>query len=151
VDAGVPPSREPREESSPGRGRPEPGEDLFTPFPAVPWLVPRDWPFPPGGLAVWAPRVDVVDRGDSVVVRAEVPGMSLQDIRVRADAASVIIEGERHRDTTVRGEMYYRRECSYGRFRRQVSLPVAVEPDSLEVHYRDGVLTLVLRKAASGP
>ena len=139
------PARRPQRYSNPLE------DDFFTPFPAVPWVVPKEWPLPSAPMTAWAPRVHVVDRGDALVIRAEVPGMRAEEIKVSVARDRVTIQGERHRDRAVRGETYYRRECSYGRFHRELALPVPVEPEAASMDYESGVLTLVLPKAPRRP
>jgi HSP20 family protein len=93
----------------------------------------------------WAPPVETFERGDRLVVRAELPGVSQQDVNVELTTEALIIEGERRRAHTEQGEAAYRSEMSYGRFHREIRVPPEVtRPDEAQAEFRDGVLEVSL-------
>lgn len=96
------------------------------------------------GSALWSPAVEVFDRGDKLVVRAEIPGVSKEDVNVDVTDNTLTIEGERRQETEDRGEGYYRSERSYGRFFRSIPLPEGVDRDKVEAKFKDGVLEVTL-------
>lgn len=114
------------------------------------WMRPWrfEWPsFPEISLSeMKVPKVDVVDRENEVVVKAEVPGVDKQDIDVSVSEDTVTIKGStRHEEKEEKGD-YYRCEISRGAFSRTVALPANVDGGKAKANFRDGVLELVLPK-----
>jgi HSP20 family protein len=122
---------------------------------AVERLFPRGWPRPwRGEWPSWAdfvpfagrlPRVDVIDRENEVVLRAEVPGLTKEDLEVSVSDRSVTIRGELKREEAEPGEYYYR-EMSTGAFSRTVVLPAAVNAQAATVRLKNGILEMTLAK-----
>jgi HSP20 family protein len=94
----------------------------------------------------WAPTVDMFDRENEVVVRAEVPGMSKEDIDISVLGNTLTISGERKSEEEVKEDDYYYCERSYGRFQRNIALPQGVGAEDIKASYKDGVLEVVLPK-----
>jgi HSP20 family protein len=88
------------------------------------------------------PAVDVFDRNGSLVVKADVPGMTAKDIEVNLSEDGITISGERSEEKEVKEKDYYRSERSYGRFMRQVPLPAGADRDKAEANFKDGVLEI---------
>ncbi|HET9940570.1 MAG TPA: Hsp20/alpha crystallin family protein [Candidatus Eisenbacteria bacterium] len=105
--------------------------------------------FPGGGggrsysTTSWPP-IEMLERDGHVVVRAEMPGMRREDVRVRVEDQSLVIEGERRDDREARHEGYFESEWSYGRFARRVRLPDQVDPDRVKARYDNGILEVTL-------
>jgi len=95
----------------------------------------------------WTPRVDVFEKGDNLVIRAEMPGVEKDDVDVRIEGNTVTLRGERKRDAELREETAYRRERIYGAFVRSFRLPKTVDAGGIAASYRDGVLEITLPKA----
>lgn len=92
------------------------------------------------------PRVDLVDRDDDFVLRAEVPGISKDALDISVDESSVTLRGSiSHEAKDEQGE-YYRREIARGEFVRAVALPGAVDTSKARATLKDGVLELVMPK-----
>ncbi len=92
------------------------------------------------------PHVDLVERDEEVVLRAEVPGVEKKDIDVSITGNSVTIKGQtRHEEKEEKGE-YYRCEISRGAFSRTVALPAPVDPDRANANFKDGILEITLPK-----
>jgi HSP20 family protein len=118
-------------------------------------LVPRGWPRPWRGewpswaefarLGVRTPRVDVIDRENEVILRAEVPGMNKEDLEVSVSDSSVTIRGEIKPAEEEQGEYYYR-EISSGTFARSVGLPAAVDSQQARVRLKNGILEVTMPK-----
>jgi HSP20 family protein len=105
-----------------------------------------EWPAWPELPHVRMPRVDVVDRGTEVVVRAEVPGVDKKDLDVTVTEDAVTIKGAtRHEEKEQKGD-YYRREISAASFARTVPLPADVDGTQAKAEFKDGVLELVIPK-----
>ena len=101
---------------------------------------------PAGHWPAQAPRVDLVDRGKELVLRAEVPGVSKEDLKVTLQDGVLSIRGETRRETRADEGDYHRREISRGSFERTVALPADVAADKVKASFRDGVLELVMPK-----
>ena len=95
----------------------------------------------------WAPSIDVFEKEDKFVVKAELPGMKEDDIDVSVVGDTLIIKGERKAETEVKEEDYYCCERSYGSFSRSIALPSTVDAKKIEASYEDGVLEISLPKA----
>jgi HSP20 family protein len=105
------------------------------------------WLAPTGTLFEgWTPAVDVCETKDSVVVKAELPGMKKEDIDVSVSESMLNISGERAEDAEYEGAEGYRAERSFGRFHRSIPLPVPVEGDKIHAEYKDGILTITCPK-----
>jgi HSP20 family protein len=91
------------------------------------------------------PAINVYDQGNSAVLTAEIPGVKAKDLELIVVGDSVTLKGQR-RDEPAENERYYRRERPVGSFERTVTLPTAVDPDSVKAEYRDGVLTVRMEK-----
>jgi len=93
------------------------------------------------------PPLNVYDDGESIVVRAEIPGMDPKSIEVNAAARSLTIMGERPRPSGDEAKSFHRRERGYGKFSRSLTLPQEINPDKVKAEYRLGVLEIVLPKS----
>jgi len=96
--------------------------------------------------SLWAPQVEVFERGNNLVIRAELPGLSREDVDVEIDDDTLIIRGERHNDVDDEQEGYYRSERSYGSFYRAIPLPDNIDASQCNASFRDGVLQVSLPK-----
>jgi len=94
----------------------------------------------------WAPAIDVFEKGDKLVVKAEVPGMKEEDIHVSVEDNTLNIRSEKKTESEVKNEDYYRCERSYGSFFRSVALPSTVDASKIEADYEDGVLEVTMPK-----
>lgn len=98
-----------------------------------------------GGVAgKWMPPVEVLQRGDRLVICIDLPGISRDSVDVEILRDRVIVEGERKESAQVAGTGFRRSERSYGPFHRTVPLPDGVDPDSAQAAMRDGVLEISL-------
>jgi HSP20 family protein len=115
-------------------------------------LVPRPWSRPLRRMALapseWTPSVDVYERDNTLVVKAEVPGLKKEDIEVALDQGDLVIRGERKAESEVKEENYYRIERNYGSFYRRIPLPFEVQADQVSASYNDGVLEVRIPKPA---
>jgi HSP20 family protein len=119
-------------------------EDMWRrPFPS---LFGRDRWLPLRPLGIRMPSVDVYEEKDSVVVKAELPGMKKEDIEVTLAGDTLTIKGEKKDDKEIKEDDYYRRERSYGSFLRSVALPSEVKGDQIKANFKDGVLEIRLPK-----
>jgi len=115
------------------------------------WMRPFGWEHPfwherfePMEAAF--PKVDVIDRDDELLVRAEIPGVTKEDLEVSVTDDSVTIKAtRRHEEKAEKGE-FYRREISHGAFARTLMLPATVDGAKAKARFQDGVLELTLTK-----
>lgn len=96
----------------------------------------------------WAPAIEVFEKEDKYVVKAELPGMKEDDIDVSVVGDTLTIKGERKAETEVKEENYYCCERSYGSFFRSIALPSTVDAKKIAASYENGVLEVSLPKAA---
>jgi len=105
------------------------------------------WRLPVEGRG-WMPVVDVFEKEDRFVVKAELPGMKEEDIDVSVVGDTLSIKGEKKTETEVKEEDYYRCERSYGSFYRSIPIPSNVDANKIEASFEDGILEVALPKSA---
>ena len=93
------------------------------------------------------PPINLFDTGSSLVLKADVPGLSEKDVQVTLNGGGVFISGER-KVVAPEGYSAHRQERSHVKFSRSLTLPCAVDPEKTTATVKDGVLTLTLTKAA---
>lgn len=110
-------------------------------FPDVRW--PRLWSSAeaPGS---WAPDVDMFERKGQLVVRADLPGLNKEDVKVEITDSELVIDGERKTEKEEEKEGYYRSECTYGAFKRAVRLPDGIKPEEAKASFKNGVLEITM-------
>ena len=106
-----------------------------------------DYPDLRGAQRGWAPVVDVAQSDDAVTVRAEVPGLTAEDVELSVHDGTLTISGEK-KDSSEQpeGSCSYV-ESRYGRFQRVLALPTDIDAEKIEATCKDGVLTVRLPKA----
>ena len=93
------------------------------------------------------PPLNIYDDGESLVVRAEVPGIDPSDLEINATVNALTIKGERKRPSADDKASFHRRERSYGTFSRSVNLPQEINSEKVQASYKHGVLEIMLPKA----
>ncbi|WP_406699094.1 Hsp20/alpha crystallin family protein [Singulisphaera sp. Ch08] len=112
----------------------------------MPWS-PERRPAPRGegfDLAGWSPEVEVFERGDRMVIRADLPGLNKDDVQVEVTDEAVSIRGERRKEYEERREGFFHTERSYGSFYRTIPLPEGAKIDQADASFRDGVLEVTV-------
>jgi HSP20 family protein len=99
----------------------------------------------------WAPRMDVFEKDNALVVKAELPGLKKEDVQVELDDGGLVIRGESKAETETHEEKFYRMERSVGTFYRRLPLPFDVQPDQIQASMNDGVLEVRIPRPASKP
>ena len=118
----------------------------------------RNW-LPPAiarsnGPGLWAPQIEMFEQDGELIVRAELPGLTKDDVNVEIDNDGITIEGERRSEEKENREGFYRSERSYGRFYRRLPLPDGVEAENANATFRDGMLEITMnapKRAESKP
>ncbi len=95
---------------------------------------------------IWQPPVDIFEDAESLIIKAELPGIDQKDIDVRIEDNTLTLRGERRQDQEVRKENYHRIERYYGSFQRSFSLPATIDQEKIKATCDRGVLTIVLPK-----
>ncbi len=98
------------------------------------------------GISGWAPSVDIYETSENLVIKAEVPGVTKEDITVEVKDDNLCLKGERKFEKDVKEENYHRMERSYGAFKRVFSLPTSVDQNKVTASFKDGVLEITLPK-----
>ena len=97
-------------------------------------------------FGAWAPPVDILERQDHLVIRAEVPGVHKEDLDVRIENGVLTLHGERKEEKEVKEENAHLMERVYGSFTRSFSLPTTVDATKVTATYKDGVLEVTVPK-----
>ena len=95
----------------------------------------------------WTPAVDIYETADTIVMKAELPGVTREDIHIQIDGSTLTLKGERRFAKDVQEESYLRIERAYGSFHRSFALPATVQQENVRAVLKDGVLELTLPKA----
>ena len=94
----------------------------------------------------WTPPVDIYETDEALVMKAELPGFSKDDISIELKENTLVIKGERKHEDEVKEGNYHRMERSYGAFQRAFMLPMTVDQEKVKASYNDGILELRLPK-----
>jgi HSP20 family protein len=98
------------------------------------------------GARRWTPAMDLAETEDAFVLRADLPGVSQEDVHIELEDTVLTVSGERKADHETKGEGFYRVERSFGRFSRALTLPKGVDPESITASFTDGVLEVRIPK-----
>ena len=99
-----------------------------------------------GVLRRWVPPMDLVEGENDFVLRADLPGLSEQDVNIELEENVLTISGERRTENEERKEGYYRLERSSGAFSRSITLPEGVDPEAVQASFDRGVLEIHIPK-----
>lgn len=97
----------------------------------------------------WKPRMDVSETDAAYIIEADVPGLTIQDITVQLEGATLEITGERQDTPRQQGGHSTHSERVFGKFQRTFNLPTAVNTDEIQAAYTNGVLTVTVPKAST--
>lgn len=99
-----------------------------------------------GAEGAFAPAMDVLEEKDKLIVKAELPGISKDDVNVTFHDGYLTVRGEKKHETESQDANYYHSERVYGTFARTIQLPTAVDVKKVEARFKDGVLFVTLPK-----
>lgn len=94
--------------------------------------------------ATWAPQVETFRKENNLVVRADLPGLTKDNVSIEVDDDVLCISGERADESRDERDDYYRSERTYGRFFRAIQLPEGVDADKIDASFKDGVLEVTV-------
>jgi HSP20 family protein len=98
-------------------------------------------------VQTWYPVVDIIEDDGNYVLKAELPGLSKDDIELHIENRVLTLKGERKMDKEVKERSFRQIERSYGKFLRTFTLPTAVVEDKITANFKDGLLEVVIPKA----
>lgn len=120
-------------------------EDFFRDFAIEPFGSFREWP------QAFAPKIDISETENEVVVSAELPGVDKNDVEVSFDGGRLTIKGEKKHEKEVSEDNCRRMERSYGSFQRMLELPCEVDEEKSSAEFKNGILTVTLGKIVQEP
>lgn len=97
-------------------------------------------------LSNWVPRVDLVEHDDHLELKAELPGLSRDDVKVELNNGVLTISGEKKEEYEKKDRNIYICERSFGSFHRSFQLPVQVDASKIDAQFKNGLLTIRLPK-----
>jgi HSP20 family protein len=97
-------------------------------------------------LRRWMPAMDLVETADHFVLRADLPGMSQDDVKIEFEDGTLTVSGERKAEHESKNEGYYRVERAFGAFSRSLTLPQGIDPEAVTANFENGVLEIRVPK-----
>ena len=110
------------------------------------WPALRAQPDEEFALMEWLPPVDIEENGREYVIKAELPGMKKEEVKLKVEGGTLMISGERKAEKEENDKKYHRLERSYGTFQRSFTLPEGTLPEKISAEFKDGVLLVHLPK-----
>jgi HSP20 family protein len=95
---------------------------------------------------VWSPPVDILERGNEIVLKVDLPEVSQSEIEIRVEENTLTVQGERRFIKDASEGNYIQIERPYGTFRRTFNIPRTIDQEGIKASYKDGVLTIVLHR-----
>ena len=96
--------------------------------------------------AAWSPVVDIEESAEAYTIRAELPGLSKEKVKVTVENGALTLSGERDLERRVETKTFHRVERSHGTFTRSFTLPDDVDPESVAANFKDGLLEIQIAK-----
>ena len=126
-------------------------EDMFERYSrslGAPFFRPSDFARPSEFMAngEWSPRVDISENDGAFLIKAEIPGVCKENVKVSLENGVLTLQGERHQEHEEKGLRFHRVERSYGNFIRSFTLPNNVDSQHLKAHFHDGLLEVAIPK-----
>jgi HSP20 family protein len=100
-----------------------------------------------GTTSTWLPAVDILEHDNAFEVKAELPGLKKEDVKITLRDDILTIRGEKKHSAEVKEHQYRRVERSYGTFQRSFTLPSSVRNDKIDATFNDGILSILLPKS----
>lgn len=126
-------------------------DDVFARMPSIFGRWPKSFDFNGNKALDWAPSVDISETDAEYLVRAELPAVKKEDVRITVEDGMLTISGERKQKTEEKNEKLHRVESVYGKFSRSFTLPENTDAANIRAESKDGVITVHVAKAKSEP
>lgn len=97
--------------------------------------------------AVWVPLTDVAEDNDNYYLKADLPGIKKEDVKISYSDGSLSISGERSQEKETKDKKFHRIERSYGKYYRSFSIPNEIKEDKIKAEFTDGQLNITIPKA----
>ncbi len=151
------PATEIQQKQVPSARWPEPFEQMermFEEFSSRGWLHPFRWEWPSGShlsetLSLKSPHIDIIDRDEEILIRAEIPGIDKKDLDISMSDQSITIKGSSRTEKKEEKGAFYHHEIRSGEFCRTLSLPSVVDADKARASCKDGLLEITMPKRES--
>jgi len=101
----------------------------------------------PFSIAAWSPSCDIYETENEIVVKAEIPGVKKEDVKLSMQDSVLTLSGERKFEEETKKENYVRVERGYGSFTRSFTLPPSVDAKKISAEFKDGLLEVKLPKS----
>jgi HSP20 family protein len=98
-------------------------------------------------FADWTPAMDLEEADNEYLVKADLPAVKKEDVKVSLENGLLAIEGERKQEKEEKGKKFHRIERSYGKFVRRLAVPTDADPQKVSAEFKDGVLNVHLPKS----
>lgn len=121
-------------------------DDLFARMPSMFGRWPRAFEFNGKQALEWSPSVDISETDAEFLIRADLPAVKKEDVRITVDEGMLTISGERRQQTEEKKEKSHRIETVYGKFSRSFSLPDNADSANIRAESKDGVITVHVAK-----
>ncbi len=99
-------------------------------------------------MADWMPSADISETDTSYLIKAEIPGVAKEDVKVTIENGMLTIQGERKMEKEEKNKKFHRIERSYGSFMRSFRVPDDADESGVKAEFKDGVLSVTLNKSA---
>lgn len=99
-------------------------------------------------VADWSPSIDISETDAAYLIKAEIPGVKKEDVKVTIQDGMLTIQGERKMEKEEKGKKFHRVERSYGSFVRSFRIPDNANENSVKAEFKDGMLNVTLAKSA---
>lgn len=97
--------------------------------------------------AVWMPLTDISEDNDSFYLKADLPGIKKEDVKISYADGAINISGERSQEKETKDKKFHRIERSYGKYFRSFNIPTEIKEDKIKAKFKDGQLTITIPKA----
>ena len=97
--------------------------------------------------AVWMPLTDISEDNDNFYLKADLPGIKKEDVKISYTDGTICISGERSQEKETKEKKFHRIERSYGKYYRSFNIPTEIKDDKIKAEFKDGQLTITIPKA----
>jgi HSP20 family protein len=101
------------------------------------------------GFADWMPAMDVQETDKEYLIKADLPDVKRDDVKIGVEGGILTVEGERRKEQEEKGKKFHRIERAYGKFVRRLTLPTDVDAQKIAADFKEGVLNVHLPKSAN--